>query len=99
MALGHLPAVFALPAGLGDIVIGIEAAVITRRLQRGVVGRRVVWFNVLGLRDLVDAGESLDDLSSTSASTSHPPNSPAAVIRASPRSDLRWTRNSPTCSD
>jgi hypothetical protein len=55
MALGRLPAVFALPAGLGDVAIGIEAVFVARRLRRGVVGRRVVWFNVLGLVDLVIA--------------------------------------------
>jgi hypothetical protein len=55
MALGQLPAVFALPAGLGDIAIGIEAVFVARNLRRGVVGRSVVWFNVLGLVDLVVA--------------------------------------------
>jgi hypothetical protein len=56
MALGKLPAVFALPAGLGDMAIGIEAVFVARNLRRGVVGRRAVWyFNVLGLVDLVVA--------------------------------------------
>lgn len=55
MALGKLPAVFALPAGLGDIAIGVEAIVVARSLRRGVVGRRTVWFNILGLVDLVVA--------------------------------------------
>jgi hypothetical protein len=56
MALGKLPAVFALPAGLGDLAIGIEAAFVARNLRRGVVSRRSVWyFNVLGLVDLVVA--------------------------------------------
>lgn len=55
MALGKLPAVFALPAGLGDIAIGLEAIYIARSIQRGVVGRRAVWFNILGLLDLVVA--------------------------------------------
>ncbi|MGA9489838.1 MAG: hypothetical protein WBV80_06240 [Mycobacterium sp.] len=55
MALGRLPAVFALPAGLGDIAIGVEAVFVARNLRRGVGGRRVVWFNVLGLVDLVVA--------------------------------------------
>jgi hypothetical protein len=57
MALGRLPAVFALPAGLGDIAIGIEAAFVVRALRRGpvgrsTVGRRTVWLNILGLADL-----------------------------------------------
>jgi hypothetical protein len=52
MALGRLPAVFALPAGLGDIAIGIEAVFVARALRRGVVGRRTVWLNILGLADI-----------------------------------------------
>jgi hypothetical protein len=55
MALGKLPAVFALPAGLGDIAIGVEAIFVARSLRRGVVSRRTVWFNILGLVDLVVA--------------------------------------------
>jgi hypothetical protein len=55
MALGRLPAVFALPAGLGDIAIGIEAAFVARALRRGTVGRRTVWLNILGLADIVVA--------------------------------------------
>src|SRR6202044_706164 len=35
MALGHLPALFALPAGLGDIATGFAALVIGRRLAHG----------------------------------------------------------------
>jgi hypothetical protein len=55
MALGYLPAVFAIPAGLGDIAIGVEAAFVARNLRRGVASRRVVRFNVLGLVDLAVA--------------------------------------------
>jgi hypothetical protein len=55
MALGRLPAVFALPAGLGDIAIGIEAAFVARALRRGTALRRTVWLNILGLADLVVA--------------------------------------------
>lgn len=39
LALGHLPALFALPAGLGDIVTGIAAPLVARKLARGT-GRR-----------------------------------------------------------
>jgi hypothetical protein len=35
MAQGHLPAAFALPAGLGDIAIGVAAPFVARRLARG----------------------------------------------------------------
>jgi hypothetical protein len=55
MALGHLPAAFALPAGLGDMAVGVEAIFVARALRRGDVGRRVAWFNVLGLVDLLVA--------------------------------------------
>ena len=56
LALGKLPAVFALPAGLGDIAIGVAAVLVARNLRRGVARRRAVWyFNVLGLVDLVVA--------------------------------------------
>lgn len=55
MALGHLPAVFALPAGLGDMAVGIGAPFAARRLARGTGHRRAVWFNVLGIVDLVVA--------------------------------------------
>jgi len=41
LALGHLPALFALPAGLGDIAAGIAALLVALRLARGT-GRRVV---------------------------------------------------------
>lgn len=34
MAQGHLPAAFALPAGLGDIAIGVAAPFVARRLAR-----------------------------------------------------------------
>ncbi|SFW79712.1 hypothetical protein [Amycolatopsis australiensis] len=51
MVQGTLPAVFALPAGLGDMAIGVAAIVLARRWNR----RRAVWFNVFGLLDLVVA--------------------------------------------
>ncbi|MEN3304576.1 MAG: hypothetical protein V7603_778 [Micromonosporaceae bacterium] len=54
MALGKLPAAFALPAGLGDIAVGIAAPFIARRLA---VGDRTgaIWFNILGILDLIVA--------------------------------------------
>jgi hypothetical protein len=54
MAMGRLPAAFALPAGLGDIAVGISAPFIARRLARGD-HRGAVWFNLLGILDLVVA--------------------------------------------
>jgi hypothetical protein len=55
MALGHLPALFALPAGLGDIAVGISAPLVARRLAQGTGRRAALWFNAFGLTDLVVA--------------------------------------------
>jgi hypothetical protein len=55
MVLGHLPALFALPAGLGDIAVGIAAPFVARRLARGTGRRSALWFNALGIVDLVVA--------------------------------------------
>ncbi len=55
LALGHLPALFALPAGLGDIAAGIAAPLVARGLARGTGRRTAVWFNALGMTDLVVA--------------------------------------------
>jgi hypothetical protein len=55
MAQGHLPAVFALPAGLGDIAAGLAAPLVARRLTQGGGRTRAVWFNLFGLLDLVVA--------------------------------------------
>ena len=55
MAQGHLPAAFALPAGLGDIAIGLSAPFVARRLARGTGRAGAVRFNVLGILDLVVA--------------------------------------------
>jgi hypothetical protein len=56
MALGHLPAAFALPAGLGDIAIGLSAPFVARQLARGTGRSGAVRFNVLGTLDLIVAG-------------------------------------------
>jgi hypothetical protein len=52
LALGRLPAVFAVPAGLGDIAAGIAAPLVARGLARGTGRRAAFWFNVYGLTDL-----------------------------------------------
>jgi hypothetical protein len=54
-ALGELPAVFAVPAGLGDIAVGVAAPIVAWRLSRGAGRHGAVWFNVLGIADLVIA--------------------------------------------
>ena len=56
MAQGHLPAAFALPAGLGDIAIGVAAPFVARQLASGTGRAGAVRFNVLGILDLVVAG-------------------------------------------
>jgi hypothetical protein len=55
LALGELPAVFAVPAGLGDIAVGVAAVFVARRWAGGRPGRPAVWFNVLGVVDLAVA--------------------------------------------
>jgi len=55
MALGHLPALFALPAGLGDIAAGVVAPMVARRLAQGSGRRAALWFNAFGMTDLVVA--------------------------------------------
>ena len=52
MAQGHLPALFAVPAGLGDIVIGVSAPFVARRFARGAGRTEALRFHVLGLLDL-----------------------------------------------
>ncbi len=53
LALGHLPGLFALPAGLGDIAAGIAAPLVARRLAQGTGRRAALWFNAFGMTDLV----------------------------------------------
>jgi hypothetical protein len=57
LALGQLPAHFALAAGWGDIVVGLSAPVIALALARNVRGSRIaaLGWNIFGLLDLVVA--------------------------------------------
>jgi hypothetical protein len=55
LALGHLPGLFAVPAGLGDIATGIVAPLVALRLARGTGRRGTLWFNAFGTTDLVVA--------------------------------------------
>jgi hypothetical protein len=52
LALGHLPALFALPAGLGDITTGLAALPVARRLARGTGRRAALRLTAFGLTDL-----------------------------------------------
>jgi hypothetical protein len=55
MALGHLPALFALPAGLGDMATGVAALLLMRRPAGGAGRRAALWLNGFGMADLVVA--------------------------------------------
>jgi hypothetical protein len=55
MMLGHLPALFAVPAGLGDMAIGIAEPFVTRRIKAGHGHRAAIRFNIFGILDLVIA--------------------------------------------
>jgi len=53
-----LPALFAWPAGVGDVAIGLAALFVVARLNRSrayATSRRFVWFNILGLLDFAAA--------------------------------------------
>jgi hypothetical protein len=55
MGLGHLPALFALPAGIGDIAAGLAAPLAARGLARGAGRNAAPLFNAFGVTDLVVA--------------------------------------------
>lgn len=56
LSLGQLPASFALPAGIGDVLVGVTALTVGRALRRDPDRRRLaLTFNLLGIADLVVA--------------------------------------------
>lgn len=55
MWFGHLPALFAIPAGVGDIAVGVAEPLLARRIKAGQARRSTWWFNVFGIADLVTA--------------------------------------------
>jgi hypothetical protein len=81
MALGHLPALFALPAGLGDVAAGIAALLVARRLAQGGGRRAAVWLNAFGMTDLVVA-LTLAPSPDSRCSTSPRPARRSAVCRS-----------------
>ena len=54
-AAGQLPGIFALPAGCGDVMIGLSALMVGARAARGDNDRLVTLWNWLGISDLVIA--------------------------------------------
>jgi hypothetical protein len=54
-ALGDVPWLFALPAGLGDVAVAIMAPAVARRLRRGTGRSHALAWNVFGMLDLVVA--------------------------------------------
>jgi hypothetical protein len=56
-SFGLLPALFAYPAAIGDLAVGIAAPFLAGHIVRGTPGwqRRLAWFNVFGLLDFVVA--------------------------------------------
>jgi hypothetical protein len=55
MALGRVPALWALPAGIGDMLVGATAFWAARDVQTAAGRRRAILFNVLGMTDLIVA--------------------------------------------
>jgi hypothetical protein len=55
MLLGKLPALFAVPAGFGDIAVGIATPWVARKVREGSHAKPLVWFTLLGIADLVSA--------------------------------------------
>jgi hypothetical protein len=54
-AAGQLPGIFALPAGLGDVMVGLTALVVGARAARSDNDQLVTLWNWLGISDLVIA--------------------------------------------
>jgi hypothetical protein len=56
-AFGQLPALFAFPAGIGDLTVGCAAPFLVSGITRVTRGwqRRLFWFNVFGLLDFLGA--------------------------------------------
>jgi hypothetical protein len=55
MVKGQMPALWALPAGIGDIIVGVTAPWIARSVNTANGRRRAIVFNLFGLLDLIVA--------------------------------------------
>jgi hypothetical protein len=55
MATGQMPALWAIPAGVGDILVGVLSFPVASRLDSPGGVRRAIGFNLFGLADLIVA--------------------------------------------
>jgi hypothetical protein len=55
MANGQMPALWALPAGIGDVIVGVAAPWIARGVDTPQGRRAAIFFNLFGMADLVVA--------------------------------------------
>lgn len=55
MASGQVPALWALPAGIGDVIVGATAPWIARHVETPQGKRRAIIFNLFGMADLIVA--------------------------------------------
>jgi hypothetical protein len=55
MAAGQMPALWALPAGIGDVIVGMTAPWVANQLDKPAGKRIAIVFNLFGLADLVVA--------------------------------------------
>jgi hypothetical protein len=78
MLAGQMPALWAVPAGVGDIIVGLAAFPVASRLEGPGGVRRAIGFNLFGLADLVVA-VALGIMTSPG---------PAQVFRTVPTSEL-----------
>jgi hypothetical protein len=78
MANGQMPALWALPAGIGDVIVGATAPWIARHLETPEGQRQAIIFTLFGMADLVVA-VGLGVMTSPG---------PAHVFRTTPTSEL-----------
>ena len=78
MANNQMPALWALPAGIGDVIVGAAAPWIARHVETPEGKRRAIVFNVFGMADLVVA-VGLGVMTSPG---------PAQVFRTTPTAEL-----------
>ena len=78
MFAGQMPALWALPSGIGDVIVGLAAFSVANRLDRPGGRRLAIIFNLFGLADLVVA-IGLGIMTNTG---------PAQVFHTTPTSEL-----------